>query len=277
MLAMLGQRSDAGTLAQFRTRYGDIDVELFDQEKPVTVANFLKYIRSGAFENTFLHRCVPGFVVQGGGFFTTNRNDSSDFINVFPVPTFSPITNEFFVGPRLSNTYGTIAMAQAGTDRNSATSQWFFNIANNGAGQPNDLDNLNGGFAVFGRMVRGTNFLNDYNNRFYGFGLVNLGNAYGGAFSFLPVSYVGNFYPYYNELLYVDITLLNVQVSRGTNGMREISWNSVNGRTNFVQFTTNFPPSWQTLVTTNGNGLTMRVTDDTAAAAGRFYRVRVDY
>src|SRR5439155_13923276 len=63
----------AGTLAQFRTSFGDIDVELYDQDKPVTVQNFVRYVQSGAYSNMFLHRCIPGFIVQGGGFSTTNQ------------------------------------------------------------------------------------------------------------------------------------------------------------------------------------------------------------
>src|SRR5512139_1207377 len=51
---------------------GVVDVELFDHEKPATVRNFLLYVRSGAYTNSFLHRCVPGFIVQGGGFAVTN-------------------------------------------------------------------------------------------------------------------------------------------------------------------------------------------------------------
>src|SRR5262245_2901746 len=51
---------------------GTLDVELFDADKPETVRNFLLYVRSGAYSNMFLHRCLPGFVVQGGGFAVTN-------------------------------------------------------------------------------------------------------------------------------------------------------------------------------------------------------------
>ena len=273
VLELFASRGDAGTLAQFRTIYGDIEVELFDQEKPVTVGNFVRYVRGRAYENMFFHRCAPGFVLQGGGFFTTNRHDIIPLENVFSVPRLPPITNEFFVGPRKSNTFGTIAMAQSGTDRNSATSQWFFNTANNSAGQPNDLDALNGGFAVFGRTVRGTNLLASFNNRFNGFGLVDLG----GAFSELPVNFIGLSFPTYTDLIYVDISLLNVQVKKVANNAREISWTSVTNRPNVVEFTTNFPPAWQTLVNTNGNGLTLQVTDDSTNAPRRFYRVRVNY
>ena len=70
---------------------------------------------------------------------------------VYVVPTFDPITNEFGIGPRYSNTYGTIAMAKVANKTNSATSQWFFNLADNSG----NLNNQNGGFTVFGQVVNG--------------------------------------------------------------------------------------------------------------------------
>src|SRR3954471_10257002 len=129
--------SGAGTLAQFRTPYGDLEVELYDQQKPVTVANFKKLVQSGAYQNTFFHRVVPGFVAQGGGFFTVSKSLNVNFgppwSYVGSVANFGTITNEYSVGPRFSNTNKTIAMAKVGSDPNSATSQWFFNLANTNA------------------------------------------------------------------------------------------------------------------------------------------------
>src|SRR5215468_2909713 len=95
----------AGTLAQFRTPLGDIEVELYDQDKPVTVRNFIRYVQSGAYQNEFAHRLEPGFVLQGGGFIITNRGTTNAAI--VPVPAYPPITNEFDVGTRYSNVYGT--------------------------------------------------------------------------------------------------------------------------------------------------------------------------
>lgn len=261
--------SHGGTYVQFRTIYGDLEVELYDHDKPVTVQNFLRYVKTGAYRDMFFHRCVPGFVVQGGGFYTTNRTESTEVVTVFSVPNFGTIPNEFGSGARLSNTFGTIAMAKAEGDTNSASSQWFFNTANNLILDANDTNNL---FVVFGRLIGGTNILNGFNTRSYGIGLVNMG----GFFSHLPVTYVGDFVPFYNELIYVDVSLLNVQVKL-TNSVREISWNSVNGKTNHVQFTTNFPPVWQTLLSTNGTGQTLKVIDGNTAAPNRFYRVTADF
>lgn len=268
----------AGTLAQFRTRFGDIDVELYDQDKPVTVQNFIRYVQSGAYTNMFLHRCLPGFVVQGGGFSTTNQLSTNRVTALGGVDSYGTITNEFNIGPRLSNIYGTIAMAKAGGNPNSASSQWFFNLGDNSA----NLDNQNGGFTVFGRLVRGTNVLNLFNTLSQGNGIVDLRKFYGtnsstSLFSDLPVRYSGQVLPNYNDLIYVDLSLLNVQVRSVENGSREISWTSVSNKLNGIEFTTNFPPVWQSLTVTNGTGETFKFVDSAVDNVQRFYRVRVDY
>src|SRR6516162_715940 len=129
----------AGTLAQFRTVFGDIEVELYDQDKPVTVQNFIRYVQSGRYTNEFSHRLMPGFVLQGGGFAVANPGATN--WQVYAIPTFPPIVNEFGTGPRLSNVYGTIAMAKLRGDTNSATAQWFFNLVDNTALDAPDTNN----------------------------------------------------------------------------------------------------------------------------------------
>src|SRR5437899_9937174 len=91
----------AGTLAQFRSVFGDIEVELYDQDKPVTVQNFIRYVQSGRYQNEFSHRLRPGFVLQGGGFTVTNRGTTN--AAVAAIATFPPIVNEFGAGRRFSN------------------------------------------------------------------------------------------------------------------------------------------------------------------------------
>ena len=255
----------AGTLAQFRTPIGTLDVELYDQDKPITVRNFIRYVQAGAYTNMFLHRWVPGFVIQGGGFFVTNRFTAPTIPNV---RTFVPILNEYNGDARFSNLYGTIAMAKLGGDPNSATSQWFFNLANNAA----NLDTQNGGFTVFGRVIGGTNVLNRFNSTTTANGVFSA-NIDNGALSQLPVL---NAQPSYDDLIYVDISLLNVRVS-ATNGTRFITWNSVSNRLNSVEYTTVFPPVWQSLTNLTGNGTDRVFADLAADSARRFYRVRVDY
>ena len=278
LLALSSMSAGAGTLVQFRTILGELEVELYDQDKPVTVRNFTRYVQSGAYTNMFLHRCIPGFVVQGGGFNTTNRFSTNLFTVFDYVPNFGPITNEFNIGERLGNGYGTLAMAKAGGDPNSASSQWFFNLGDNST----NLDNQNGGFTVFGRLVRGTNALNIFNAISLGNGVVDVRKFYGtnavtSLFSDLPVRYSGQSPPDFDDLIYVDVSLLNVQVRSVGGGTREISWNSVSNKLNHVEFTMKFPPSWQTLLSTNGTGGVLRITDSNPGDAQGFYRVRVEY
>ncbi|MSV27329.1 MAG: hypothetical protein EXQ52_01075 [Bryobacterales bacterium] len=132
-------QSATAPTVRFRTVLGDIDVTLLPGSAPRTVANFLNYMNRGAFNNSIIHRSVPGFIFQGGGFQYLNQTASE--IRADP-----PVRNEYAV----SNTRGTIAMAKLGTSADSATSQWFFNLSNNNA---SNLNNQNGGFTVFGRVA----------------------------------------------------------------------------------------------------------------------------
>jgi cyclophilin family peptidyl-prolyl cis-trans isomerase len=255
----------ADTLVQFRTVFGDIEVELYDQDKPVTVHNFLNYIKTGRYQNEFAHRLLPGFVVQGGGFTLSNNVISA-------IPTFPPITNEFGVGRQFSNLYGTLAMAKVGGDTNSATSQWFFNLANNVFLDAPDTTNF---FVMFGRVIKGTNVLNILNQFQYWNGTQssNLVYNWGSPFDTLPLLYPNLVQ---TNFLFVDISFLQIAIQLAAGGSKQISWNSAAGLTNVVEYTTNLPPVWNTLITTNGTGARMTVTDN-AVAPSRFYRVRVVY
>ncbi len=260
--------SYAGTLAQFHTVFGDIEVELYDQDKPVTVRNFIRYVQSGAYQNEFAHRLIPGFVLQGGGFTITNRGTTN--ATIIPVLTYSPITNEFGVGTRFSNVYGTIAMAKLSGDTNSATSQWFFNLANNTFLDAADTNNF---FVVFGQVVRGTNVLNLFNQFQYwnGTQTSNLVYNWGAPFDNLPLlrpSLVDT------NFVFVDISLLQIAIKPAPGGGHLLSWNSATGLTNIVEFTTNLPPVWNTLLQTNGTGAQMSVVDATVAPR-RSYRIRI--
>src|SRR5207247_11241924 len=111
-------------------------------------------ISDGAHAYTVFLPCVPGFIVQGVGFSVADPTSDHSFTDYFAVPNFGPITNEFNVGRKVSNTAGTIAMAKLVGEPNSATSQFFFNLADNGGPDPS-LDTQNGGLTVFGKVVRG--------------------------------------------------------------------------------------------------------------------------
>jgi cyclophilin family peptidyl-prolyl cis-trans isomerase len=269
-LLLTAASASAGTYVQFRTVWGDIDVELYDQDKPNTVNNFLRYVQSGRYQNLFFHRCptnpvtrLTDFVVQGGGYVVTP--DPA----IVTVPIFGTISNEFGVGRRFTNVYGTLAMAKVAGDTNSASSQWFFNLNNNVF---LDAPNADGYFTVFGHVVRGSNVLNQYLGRSLNNGIQNLAIP----FDTLPVIYSGTNPPTYSQLEYVDISLLSVQVTNVGLG-REISWKSILNRTNRIEFTTNLPPVWNVLFATNGTGGRVVYVDPAANAPRRFYRVRVDF
>lgn len=138
-LGLLMAYQTHATVVEVRTVLGDVQINLFDETTPQTVDNFLSYVNSGAYANNAVHRSEPGFVVQAGGFTYNNS------IPLDQVATGMAVQNE----PRLSNVRGTIAMAKRGGDPNSATSQWFINLADNSA----NLDVQNGGFTVFGQVL----------------------------------------------------------------------------------------------------------------------------
>ena len=132
------------TRVRINTSEGPINIELFDRQAPKTVANFLNYVRDGDYTDSIFHRRVTGFVVQGGGFSFEPGTPPT----LAPIPTDPPVQNEPDPTTR-SNLRGTLAMAKQGGNPNSATNQFFFNLGNNSA----NLDNQNGGFTVFGKVV----------------------------------------------------------------------------------------------------------------------------
>lgn len=136
--ALLASGAQANSFVCVESSVGNFCIELFDSVAPKTVANFLNYVRGGDFNNTFMHRSVPGFVVQGGGYRYAGGT------TVTEVPKDPAVQNEF----NRSNLRGTIAMAKFGNDPNSATSEWFINLGDNSG----DLDTQNGGFTVFGQV-----------------------------------------------------------------------------------------------------------------------------
>ncbi|GKS68360.1 peptidyl-prolyl cis-trans isomerase A (cyclophilin A) [Nitrosomonas sp. PY1] len=144
-LILLATTSYANSVACFTSNIGQFCIELFESHTPLTTANFLNYIHNGSYTNGIFHRSIPGFVIQGGGFKIV---DSAAGKSLATVATLPPINNEF----KISNTRGTVAMAKIDRQPDSATSQWFVNLADN-SGDPNNLDTQNSGFTVFGRVI----------------------------------------------------------------------------------------------------------------------------
>jgi cyclophilin family peptidyl-prolyl cis-trans isomerase len=129
-------------VAVISTTMGDFTVELYKDKAPVSVENFLRYVREGFYPGTIFHRVVRNFVIQGGGY-TAGMQEK---------PTHEPIQNEATNG--LRNVRGTLSMARTRVLR-SATSQFYVNVADNAAldhrgYSPNDF-----GYAVFGRVLSG--------------------------------------------------------------------------------------------------------------------------
>ncbi len=138
---LLASQQALATIVQVKTSLGDFEVNLFDETTPVTVQNFLSYVNSDRYSETVIHRSIPGFIIQGGGFRFVEQ------LPLTPIQTNSAIVNE----PVYSNVRATIAMAKVPGNPNSATSQWFINLADNSAGSPK-LDSVEGAYTVFGQI-----------------------------------------------------------------------------------------------------------------------------
>jgi cyclophilin family peptidyl-prolyl cis-trans isomerase len=137
--AVAGQGSAQKPVVVLDTSLGAIALELYPDNAPITVENFLKYVDEGFYDNLIFHRVMPGFMVQGGGM-TDQMVEKSQ-------GKHQPIKNESSNG--LSNDRGTIAMART-ADPNSATCQFFINHVDN----PN-LNTYGGGYTVFGKVIDG--------------------------------------------------------------------------------------------------------------------------
>jgi peptidyl-prolyl cis-trans isomerase B (cyclophilin B) len=122
---------------------GVITLELDTDKAPVSSANFLEYVRKGHYDNTIFHRVIPGFMVQGGGFEPGMKEKRRG----------SPIQNEAANG--LKNVSYSIAMART-SDPHSATAQFFINVADNGFLNHTAPSGQGWGYAVFGKVVSGT-------------------------------------------------------------------------------------------------------------------------
>ena len=134
------------TQVVMETSKGDIVLELFDDKAPITVKNFLVYVKEGFYNGTIFHRVINDFMIQGGGF-TTNLKQKK---------TKDPIKNE--ASHKISNDVGTIAMART-PDPNSATSQFFINHRDNSRGLDYGKAQDTWGYCVFGQVIEGDDII----------------------------------------------------------------------------------------------------------------------
>ena len=133
------EAAESRPLVEIETSKGRIVIELFEEEAPVSVANFLQYVKDGFYDGTIFHRVEPGMVIQGGGFTETmEKKDTRD-----------PIINE--AGNGIRNTRGTVGAART-MEMNTANSQFYINLVNNSGFNG---DGVTGGYAVFGRVYEG--------------------------------------------------------------------------------------------------------------------------
>jgi len=124
-------------------KHGVITLELDAEKAPISTANFLSYVNKGHYDGTVFHRVIPGFMVQGGGF----------EVGMKQKPTDAEIQNEATNG--LKNDNYTVAMARTNAPH-SASSQFFINVANNGFLNHTAPSASGWGYAVFGKVVSGT-------------------------------------------------------------------------------------------------------------------------
>ncbi len=154
-------RPDGTEIVELETNLGSICLELLREDAPDTVQNFVNYVEDGDYDGTVIHRSVPDFVIQGGGFSPAGGA-------LVPIPRDPPVMNEpceatefFGIGPNgqiilicpeRGNEQRTVAMAKIGGNPDSATSQWFISLEDNRS----ILDQQNGGFTVFARVLGDT-------------------------------------------------------------------------------------------------------------------------
>ena len=137
-----GTKKIAYPMVRMTTNMGVIEVELYRDKAPITVDNFLKYVKNGHYNGVIFHRVIKGFMIQGGGFEPGMKQR----------PTGAPIKNEADNG--LKNLAGTIAMART-SDPHSASAQFFINTVDNPSLDHTSKTPAGWGYAVFGRVVKG--------------------------------------------------------------------------------------------------------------------------
>lgn len=268
----------AGTWVRFRTTLGHMDFELLDSERPETVRNFLHYVRAGRYTNMFMHRLLPGYIAEMGGYSVDWTESLAP--HFMPVPQDAGIVNETQTGVT-QNEFGTLALGRISGRVEPLAGEFFLNLGN-------DLIPLlatnQGGYPVFARLVAGAEVIQSLNqfhpdnetNRLISIFDDVLPRDLFGVAQFPVTRFSQNARDLYDNLIYIDVTLLQVDVVPSGESGAVISWDSVEGRLQEVQYTDVMPPNWQSLTQRIGTGDRMEVRDENGRST-RFYRVLVDY
>lgn len=141
VFANIFEDPDVESTVLVETNLGDIPLTLFDAATPITAQNFKNYMNDGDWDGSFIHRAIPDFIVQAGGYLPDGSG------NFMSVPDDAAIQNEY--DDSRPNACGTLAMAKVGGNPDSATSEWFINLSDNAQ----NLDYQNEGFTTFGRVL----------------------------------------------------------------------------------------------------------------------------
>jgi cyclophilin family peptidyl-prolyl cis-trans isomerase len=139
------------TVVKLETSMGDVYVELYTKESPISAKNFVSYVEDGFYNGTIFHRVINGFMVQGGGFLPGMQEKDTN----------EPIKNE--ANNNLSNKRGTLAMARTNVV-DSATSQFFINVADNNFLDYRSDASAEYGYAVFGKVIQGMDIVEAIKN-----------------------------------------------------------------------------------------------------------------
>lgn len=145
--------NDMNRTAVIKTNMGTVELELFEDKMPITTGNFINLAESGFYDNTKFHRVIENFMVQGGD---PNSKGNNESIYGTGGPEKN-VQDEFVEGELLTNTRGTIAMANTGQP-NSGGSQWFINLVDN-TGLDFNKPPFNSKHPVFGRVIKGMDII----------------------------------------------------------------------------------------------------------------------
>lgn len=271
----------ADTLVRIGTPFGPLLVALYDDEKPATVRNFLRYVESEFWTDLFAYRLEPGFILQAGGYAARERlTPNAAFVQI---PRWDPVTNEFAVGPRLSNVRGTLAMAKRANQPDSATAEWFINLGDNSA----DLDAQNGGFTVFGRVISGDRVLDVFNgfvwresleqqatNRLYYIGSSPPFNQFPRPPGFPTLQAISGIAQVFTNLVTLELDTVTLAADPIEGPLQGITWSSPAGVEQRVEVADHPSGPWRVLWSGIPVPARPSVSDPDPGTGPRFYRVR---